>query len=126
MTVTSAITVPFIHKPQLWMQILNLRTTMKGTTCSIKIIISKLIAKVDKIGQKLCKASNFQGTCTTCCPYFDFFVFLLSLTPHQPDTSSDLVFVFFKLCTCICLEISKLVYKIKVFAVFTSSTIDHC
>ena len=46
------------------MQILNLRTTMKGTTCSIKIIISKLIAKVDKIGQKLHEASNFQGTCT--------------------------------------------------------------
>lgn len=43
------------------MQILNLKTIMKGTTCSVKIIISKLIAKVDKIGQK---ASNFQDTCT--------------------------------------------------------------
>ena len=52
------------------MQILNLRTTMKGTTCSVKIIISKLIAKVDKIGQKSCQVSKFQDTRTTCCPYF--------------------------------------------------------
>ena len=46
------------------MQILDLRTIMKGTTCSVKTIFSKLIAKVDKIGQKLREASNFQGTCT--------------------------------------------------------------
>ena len=30
----------------------------------------KTHGKFDKIGQKLCEASNFQGTCTTCRPYF--------------------------------------------------------
>ena len=46
-------------------------------------------------------------------PSYDFFVFLLSLTPHQLDTSSDLVFIFFKLCTCVCLENLNLFTKAK-------------